>query len=128
MSALGFALDPEWIAVAFAGFAVADVVAILLYVRYRTADRLWLADDLVLTRAGHLVTLASPRWEPGTVVYDIAFLRIHVTEKGDSLAVRLAHAGSHYEHSVIRFDVPADRVAAFRRFVDAAVEARSDPF
>jgi len=89
-----------------------------------TLDRLWLADDIVLTRDAHLVTLASPRWEPGTLVYDVAFLRIHVTETADGLAVRLDHAGADYPHLVRRLDVPHDRVHAFRAFVAAAVAAR----
>mgnify|MGYP001230988489 CR=1 FL=1 len=35
MSALELALDPVWIAVGIAGFAVADAVVILLYLRFR---------------------------------------------------------------------------------------------
>lgn len=89
-----------------------------------TLDRLWLAPDIVLTRDAHLVTLASPRWEPGTLVYDVAFLSIHVGERRDGLSVRIAHEGADYEHQVRRIEVPALLVSDFRDFVGRAIAAR----
>lgn len=85
--------------------------------------RLRIADDLVITLGGHLVTVASQRVEPGTLVYDLAFLDLRVGRDGDGLAVAVSNVGRYAPHQLLRFTVPASLVAAFEEFaaeVDAA--------
>lgn len=88
--------------------------------------RLRAADDLVVTHDGHLVTIASQRWEPGTFLYDVAFLELDIVDEGAQLAVTAWHAGRYAPHQLLRFPVPAALGGQLRALVEDVAEARAE--
>lgn len=68
-------------------------------------ERLALAEDLHLTWDRHLVTVATPRWEPGVFVYDIEYLTVEVKPTRGAVRVALGSRGAHFAFQVLRFEL-----------------------
>lgn len=79
--------------------------------------RVRLAEDLVVTWSDHLVTVASPRWQPGVFVYDIEFLTVTVRERAGRRVVTLASSGAAFDFQVLRIDLADAQYAQFERLV-----------
>ena len=62
--------------------------------------------------------------DPGTFVYDVAFLEFDIVDEG-ALAVTAWHVGRYAPHQLLRFPVPAALGTAFRALVADVAAARS---
>lgn len=83
-------------------------------------DRLALAGDLHLTRTGHLVTVATSRWEPGIFFYDVEYLTVDVRSKGAGYRITLSGRGANPAFQVLHFELDQRQFAVFELFIGQA--------
>ncbi len=86
--------------------------------------RVRIEDDLIMTLDGHLVTVATARWAPGTFVYDVAFLSVEVKEKRNEYSIVMSGIGQSINFQVLPFKLTEEKYQVFARFIAAAVAAR----
>ncbi|WP_145982245.1 hypothetical protein [Rhodococcus sp. MTM3W5.2] len=80
--------------------------------------------DILLTLDGDIVTIATPRYEPGIFFVHAELMEVHVVPKGEDWKVKLKTTGVTVPFQVLPFTVPAAQIPAFTAFVDRAKEAR----
>lgn len=79
--------------------------------------RLALADDLHLTWDRHVVTVASPRWDPSIFVYDVEYLTIDAKPSRAGYQVVIAARGASHPHQVLRFELSREQFTRFDAFI-----------
>ncbi|QRY62096.1 hypothetical protein JVX90_17130 [Gordonia sp. PDNC005] len=83
-------------------------------------ERLRLAPDLNVTRDRDFLIVSTPRWEPGTFVYDLDFLAVKSKPASGSVRVVLSARGAHVDFQVLRFELDAPMFAVFEDFLARA--------
>lgn len=86
--------------------------------------RIRVAADLMITLDRHLLTIATSRWEPGVLVYDVEFLAVKVEERRQDYSVTMSARGENYDFQVLRFRLPPEQHEAFARVIVAAAASR----
>jgi hypothetical protein len=84
-------------------------------------ERLRLAPDLNVTWDRAFLIVSTPRWEPGTFVYDLDFLVVKSKPDSDRVRVILSARGAHVDFQVLRFELDAPMFAVFEDLLARAV-------
>lgn len=80
--------------------------------------------DILLTLDDDIVTIATPRFDPGIFFVHVELLEVHVVPKGADWKVKLKTTGVSIPFQVLPFTVSAGQIPAFTAFVDRAKAAK----
>ncbi|MFZ2176906.1 MAG: hypothetical protein WAW17_23290 [Rhodococcus sp. (in: high G+C Gram-positive bacteria)] len=80
--------------------------------------------DVLLTLDDEIVTITTPRYEPGIFFVHVELLEVHIVPSGVDWKVKLKTTGVSIPFQVLPFTVPAAQIPAFTAFVDHAKDAK----
>jgi hypothetical protein len=80
--------------------------------------------NLLFTLSDDIVSLATPRFDPGILFWHVELLEAEVTPKNGDWKVQLRSSGVSLPFQRVNFTVPAAEIPAFTAFIERAKAAR----